>query len=569
MDKKIGKLSFVLFLFCNLFADQNVSLKIVTMQGKRAKKIAVGKPFVIKAKVSGQTSALPEVKIEGLNQFDSKNTQVSQQITTVNGETTVEKEYNIFVQMDKEGELTVGPAIIIVDGKEKKTEPVTILITAEDEEQDKNYKEAFLELEGDKKELFCGEPFLVHIRFYYDDESIRIEGIQEPSFEGFTTQGIGKPKNGKKIINDTEYSYLEWSTTLYPEHSGNLVVPVIKGVYSTPSSSNQSFWNLFHSGRQERKKVIYTNPLKVTVHPLPEHDPEIKSIGSFSSLSLHLTNTKITQGEGIVLNLFIQGDGNLLQISHPELEVPDGITYYNSKSKLVTNGKVFEYILQGSDPDNYTIEPQSFTYFDTGLKKYKTILSNKVTLSVAPGEKKEVFISQDAQPTDNIEAQEEQEEVFSILEHGQWRNSYERVFPWFWFFVLMAFPSLTYCIVFLKKKRDAYLEKNAPIERYNKAFVKAKETLRAARKGNYDGQIYHMFITLFASRLKIKRSEVSEELIEATLKNAGVTDEKIIAWRLLFAQLTETAFSSHRIGDNKDGIFNKTAHWLTELEKLI
>ena len=121
----------------------------------------------------------------------------------------------------------------------------------------------------------------------------------------------------------------------------------------------------------------------------------------------------------------------------------------------------------------------------------------------------------------------------------------------------------------MKKRRDDFLEKNAPIIRYRRAFVDARATFTNARKGNYYGQLYHMFITLFAARLKIKRTEVSESLIEQTMRSVKFSEEEITKWRLLFAQLAETAFASHRIEDNNDNIFNQSAHWLNQLENRI
>ncbi|NBP03714.1 MAG: hypothetical protein EBU90_27175, partial [Proteobacteria bacterium] len=78
-----------------------------------------------------------------------------------------------------------------------------------------------------------------------------------------------------------------------------------------------------------------------------------------------------------------------------------------------------------------------------------------------------------------------------------------------------------------------------------------------------------IFIELFAARLKKAPSEISEELIEATLRNANIKPEDLIKWRLLFAHMTEQAFSSYGTQERNDGLFNQAFYWLSQLEKLL
>ncbi|MCF7900354.1 BatD family protein [Candidatus Babeliales bacterium] len=564
MVKKIGRLVLVSTLIGTVCAEQSIALRVTNVQGKNVKNVIVGTPFIIRTIVTGDSQHLAEPRVQGIDQFKNSRTQTSNQVSMINGVTTVQKEYATIVKIDEEGAFTVGPAQIEVDGKIIESKPVTITVSLQENSADSEQKEAFSVVKLNKESVFVGEKIECTVRFYYENQAIRLEKIEKPSFQNFSTEGLVGPVGGKSIINGEKYLYLEWKAELYPDKEGELLIPALQSVYSNHATQrNDFFGRLGFGGRQE--EMIYSNAVKVTVNPLPHHSPAVHGVGVFTECKLSLNNVTATEGEGIVATVTVKGVGNLAQLKHIDLVLPEGLTYYTSNSSLIEGGKNFEYVVQGIEPGTYTVESQKFTFFNNETHAYQTVASNTVELTIKKGEAKKTILDQPQQTSESHNVIKK----LSIITHGQWRTSSERVFSWLWFFLLASIPLLSFLLLSLKKRRDDFLEKNAPIILYNKAFSTARTTFMHARKGNYVGQLYHMFITLFAHRLKIKRVEVSETLIEETVRGLGFTEKEIIQWRLLFAQLAETAFSSHRIENNKDGIFNQAAHWLNELEKRI
>jgi len=566
MVKKIGRVVLISTLIGTLCAEQTVSLHVTNMQGKKIKHVVVGTPFIIRATVAGDTQNLAEPLVKGVDQFGKQRTQVSSNISMINGVTTVSKEYVTVVAIDQEGTFTLGPAQIEVDGKVIESQQVKLTVSVQNNSQTSERKEAFSTVEISKSSFYQGEPITCTLRFYYDNQGIRLEGIEKPEFKDFSTQGLEGPVTGKRTIKDEEYLYLEWTAEIYASKGGELLIPAIKSIYSTPATGNNKFFSVFSFGGGRHQEVIYSNALKVMVNPLPKHTPPVNAVGTFTDCKFSLNNNQATQGEGVVGTFTVKGAGNVAQIEHPALYLPDGLTYYDASSSLVPGGKQFEYVIQGTASGEHSIDSQNFTYFDLQSETYKTINSEPVTVIINKGVQKTVEVSTPEKSDDTLQ---KILKPISIITHGKWRNNYERSFSWLWFFLLSSVPLLGFCFFALKKRRDDFLEKNAPIIRYKRAFSNARATFASARKNNYDGQLYHMFITLFASRLKIKRTEVSESLIEETMRNVEFSEQEITKWRLLFSQLIETAFSSHRIENKKDNVFNQSAYWINELEKRI
>jgi hypothetical protein len=492
---------------------------------------------------------------------------------SINGVSRYSNVYTTRVSVDAEGEYKIGPAFIDDNGQHIESESVTIKSTNNPVET-KKVEDCFLTMDTSKRSVYVGERVGFMLRFYQSNTQIRLDGIDKPSFKGFLSDPLMGSQNGTSILDEVKYRYSEWRSELYPEGPGVATIPPVRATYITPLERRSRRDDLFDLmgglfGSSHEKKELYSNTVTIDVKPLPYHESETKVVGHFEKYISSTNSSSAGAGEAIVLTLSLGGSGNFKMIDHPKLTLPDGLNYYNSHAKMKQDQqtgmiyKSFEYVIQGLEVGEYTLPSQEFIYFDLESEEYKTVESEPVDITISA-------ISQSTK----LEEQEGQGrgdtfELFPIDTGGLWKAPRKRMIPWLYFFMLLFSPLVAWIIFYIKKQRNFILAKNAPEIRYRKAFKYAYEIFKKARTNNYQGQLYHMFIELFGARLKIMNNQVSEALIEKTLQEKGFSSERITEWRLLFARLAEQAFTSHRVGDNNDNLFNKAFSWLRDLEKVL
>lgn len=563
-------LSFLLCFFGIFQAQVNVSLHLTDANGNKLEAAQVNVPFVLEVVVSGNGEALPSPKVLGLDQFELRGSSSSSSTFINNGVKTNTKEFSINLCAGKEGSYSIGPAEIEVDGQVQKSTTLTFVVGEEQKVSTNQDEQVFTEISFDKEQVYYGEPVTFTLRFFHSNNKIRLGRVQEPEFKNFTAKKLEGPRSGTRTVNGNVYRYLEWSGTLYPKKVGTISVPAVQAEYTIPVKQQGGFGvfagmsQLF--GGMQKQQVAHSNSIALLVIPLPEHIPPVQAVGDFSRVTFNTNNTTAGEGEGIVAFFDVFGEGNLEQLDHPPLVLPKELTSYESHAQVSVVGdehkKSFEYVIQGRSPGDYTIEAQKFTYFNVETESYKTITTKPVHITIdGLGQLLEAIEKDDSLAV--------QEEPLSILEVGAWKEVRLRELSWFWFFLLMFVPLLLWLVLFIKKRRHEYLVRHAPQLRYNNAFKQAYKQFGQAKAGNYDGQLYHMFIELFAARLKMPRSHISEAKIEQVLRDADISEADIVQWRLLFAHFAEQAFSSHRVRNKQDTLFNKAAGWLRKLETIL
>ena len=560
-----------ILFFGTIQAEVDITLRLMDANGNKLDQAQVNVPFAVEVTVSGDGQQLPIPEIVGLNQFVMRGSSSGSSTFIQNGVSTNRKELHINLLAKKEGRYSIGPAQVEVDGVTKESTILTFIVGKEQKTIEEQDEQVFVEIEFDKEVVYAGQPVLFTLRFYHANNAIRLGRVEEPEFENFTTSKLEGPRSGTRTVEGDIYHYLEWTATVYPKKIGILTVPAVKAEYSVPIKTRDGF-GIFGGiaqifGNIRNQHVSHSNSTELDVIPLPEHTPPAKAIGNFTNIELHVNNATAGKGEGIAATLDLYGTGNIAQLEHPQLELPEDLTFYESNTQITAVGneykKSFEYVIQGRAPGDYTIDAQEFFYFDLATETYKTLTTQPLSLTITGS----------AKTADNATEEEvpkiSQEVPLTFLETGAWKQVRLRVFNWLWFFVLMLIPFIAWVGLFLTKRRKDYLMRNAPQLRYNNAFKQARKTFKKARAGNYEGQLYHMFIELFAARSKVSRSQMSEDSIEQILRAAHISEADIVQWRLLFAHLAEHAFSSYRVQGKQDTLFNKAAGWLRRLETIL
>lgn len=573
MVKKIGKsiISFLCVTTFYLYGSCTVSLSVTDTSGQRVSEVQVGIPFRMVVTVAGDTQNLPTPTISNLDTSFVKNKYVSQGMSMINGVLSTNNQYTYTMVINDEGTYTLGPAQCDIGSEIISSDPLTVTAVHKTSIEVDKKKTAFATLFFNEKEVFCHQAVVCFMRFYYSLDGIRLEAITPLIEKDCIIQPLSQPRSGVETIDGIQYRYLEWKTTVYPNKTGIFTLSPVGMRYIQPqkmqSMGHGLFGNFFDVfGGFEEEKELFSNSAQLVVHPLPAHDSAVQAVGDFHNLRVSSNNTTVTVGEGIVVSMEVEGEGNLFALSHPSLTLPPActcyegnVTYDKEKKPYV---KIFEYVVQVTTPGTYTIPVQKFTFFDLLTQTYKTLQSDPITIIVQGGSSTAITSLSNLP---QVEAEKEVEEL-TILTHGSYKVTALRYIPWLWFFIIVLLPFIFLIVWAACKGYKKWYEKKSVQRRYEMAFKRARTHLEQARRKKYYGHVYSIFIHMLADRFYMQTAGLHEQMIEEKLEQY-LTASQLAQWRLFYVSMSEIAFAY--TSQDSDVIFTQAFQWLATLERVL
>ncbi|MBO7220127.1 MAG: protein BatD, partial [Alistipes sp.] len=193
-----------------------------------------------------------------------------------------------------------------------------------------------------------------------------------------------------EVYNIAEY-------LLYPQQGGTLTIEPaeLTVVAQVVVQSNRGFDPFFGGGHEvyNVRRALKTPEVKVQVKEFPTGAPAsfTGAVGRYT-ISHNLSSNEVTANSAVTLQLTISGTGNLNFISAPTLSLPSSFELYDVKSeeKLQTSasGSVgyrrFDYPFIVRAEGEYDIAPVEFSYFDLEKRKYVTLSTPSMHISVTP-----------------------------------------------------------------------------------------------------------------------------------------------------------------------------------------
>lgn len=557
-----------------------VELKIKSLDGAPIETAGIGVPFLVEVTTSGRdTSQRP--KIAGLDKFQVQT--AGMRVFTVNGDTS--STYTYKVRIDQSGSFVIGPAVLYINGVQSQSKAVRISVgntQVIDEAYAKKVRadtqNTIVKLSVDKTQCFVGERVICSLTFLGKKDTVKLEHLDEPKIPEFTMGTKVGPIVGSQTINGSEYVTLTWTWELFAKKAGQYIIPACAADYQIEQemNNNLSFFSPFFRMSVERKRT-YSNAITLTVDELPAYKGHVDAVGTFKSFDAKINPPVALEGEGMVLMLELEGEGDLANIPTLQLQnMPPSLRWYDSKQYIRdTHGinglpvKCFEYIVQGLEQGTWEIPPQSFTYFDVSKHQYITLktASSAVTVKSSPMTKKVPSGNQQAGPTLNTSSHAQDEKILPLNTWGSWRPVHHRnPIPWWLFFLLVMFP-IAYLVVAAFRN---LLHARADYFKQRFAFKQARKKIQESARKGLSRNIHTIFIELFAHRLQCAPSIVSQEVIDQALRRAGFSDEDMRSWEQFYTRMYESAFfesSDARI--DSDSLFKDAADWVTKLEHIL
>lgn len=584
---------FLICIFCLCCAVY--ALAQVTLTAKTDKtELAVDDELSLTVQVSGVKGNLVMPQLPSLPAFNVFSREMAQ--STVNGQTTLSFKYLMIPRFA--GRTTIGPVTFKYNGKTYQTKPINIRIyksavppsyTA-DTASNVSYvgkgndsanlpplekaisarayahaKEPFFIVSAISNPApYVGETFQLLVRFYY------AEGFVDASYSHPSVTDLfmedKSHTQGRQTLSGIPFNYEEKRYILSAAQAGKATVGPASVTYRTAAAGNSLFDRFFGGAVVSKPVTITSQPISVSVHPLPAGKPAsfYGAVGTGFNLTARLDKTETEAEEAVTLSVVVKGPGNLKTTSDLNFPQFNGFTSYPAASESGFIGddvsrsyKVFQTVLVPHTAGTYTLEGISWSYFDPKIKAYKTLTAPPITLTVTPSSHPGSSLSFGGVSADGSGVQSLNHDIRYVKNTQDIRPTFlYRLSLWKWIHIL-AFGWLAVCLFMACIGKKAAAKKQA--------YQHAKMQLKKARTYEHISDALADFLR---DKWQISTASLPLKEIVSSLNKHGVSAEDQRAFVTLWKELESARFApSANRNEALDSFAKRAAQLLKTWEK--
>lgn len=598
-------LGFVLFQV-NLFA-QDVRFRAVA----DASEVNLGQTFTFT--IITENTEVKELKPPSFQGFEAYGPSTMSSYNWINGKSTKTKSYSYTLVPTSEGEFTIGAATGKIDGKEVKTNPVTINVlnpistannsasSGQNGQQggrktpntpqtlDNQLADAlFVKVIPDKTKVKVGEQVTLTYKIYYKVAFRDIQVGKLPSYNDFLSHEI-ELDNKSNVEKRENYNNQVYTTqtfkkiALFPTHAGtfNIDPMEFEGVVMI-QKRDPFFDNPFFSSSEPYPYNFKSNAIKIEVEELPSPSPKgyAGAVGVYDFI-VDIDKSTLQADDAITLKVKVSGQGNIKSVNLPKPELPNSFETYDPKvsesiskqSGIIKGSKTDEYLIIPRAGGTFEIPSLEFSYYDISKNQYITKTSKPFTIEVE-GES-----STSATSSSNVVDKQDLKllsEDIRYIKSGEIKNrSASFIVKTFWYPILWSsiFLSIFPILIFSSKHRE--LQKDVIGNKRKNAGKVATKRLKKAnelKSSGTDKEFYQEISTslwsYLSDKLNVLNSELSKENLEVQLKEKGI-DQTMIAKLEEIWSSCEMALYAKSTSSDRESILEKTKSIINQLEEAL
>ena len=275
--------------------------------------------------------------------------------------------------------------------------------TAQRQQTGVSDEDIFLTLELSRRNVVVGEPITATLKLYQRVNVAGFENVTFPDFNGFWSQEIEAPTNiefTREVYEGQIYnSALLRKFILIPQQQGAVKITPADLVclvnVRVASVGNSIFDGFFDDYRTIRKRVT-SQEVTVNVSPLPSGAPAsfAGGVGKFE-ISASLSKDVLKTHEAGSLVVTVTGTGNVSLLEAPKVSFPPDMEVYDTKisdridKSGISGSKYYEFPFIPRSHGDFVIEPIKYSYYDVNTKKYVTLETPAIPLTVEKGNETE------------------------------------------------------------------------------------------------------------------------------------------------------------------------------------
>ncbi len=376
--------------------------------------VPVNGQFVLNVEVSGSQSTDGDPALPDLSAFAvylGSGTSTSMQFA--NGRMSTSHTIQYRFQATREGTFAIGAVTVTVDGRDLRTDPLTIEISgapaggaggrggagAREGAGGISSDDLFLTATLSEEQVYVNQPVVVEYRIF---TRVDVEGVsvaRQPGTAGFWVEELAAAQRQEQVVrNGVQYaSQVIRRVALFPTGAGPkrldpLVIEAQVRVQRRSQFRRDPFGAFGDSLFGRRVPVsVASNALDLEVLPAPPGAPASYSgfVGSLS-VSAGVDRTEAETNDALTLRLDVGGSGNIRTLPEPALNLPSAFEVYPPEmseeveptAEGVRGSRVYEYVIVPREPGRVTIPPVELAYFDPERGAYATASSDAIDLSI-------------------------------------------------------------------------------------------------------------------------------------------------------------------------------------------
>ena len=412
MNKKYYILT-LLLLCTNLLFAQNVKFTASVSKNE----VGTGEQFQVDFSVNGNADGFNPPNFNGFQVLSGPNESTS--MTSINGNTTVSTSYSYILMPVKEGEFTIGPATIEVNGHRLSTNAIKIKVVKDrpvpqnsqaQSEPDNSIAEGnssklskllFIKAVVDKPTVYLGEQLTLNYKLYtrVDIEQSQVDKM--PDLNGFWNEDIKNPQQQVQWRIET-YKGVRYNvadikqTILFPEHAGNIIIdPLGMTFVVRVRAPSRDIMDQFFGTYKEEKYPAKSTPVVIKVKPLPETgkpDSFTGAVGNFK-IDASVDKTELKANDALNYKVKVTGSGNIKLLKALNTNFPADFEKYDPKitdsitdrENGVSGSRHYNYLLIPRHQGDFTIDPLKFSYFNPVAGRYVTLTTKQFHIKVDKG----------------------------------------------------------------------------------------------------------------------------------------------------------------------------------------
>lgn len=248
----------------------------------------------------------------------------------------------------------------------------------------------FVYLDVDKTEVYEGEQITANWYIYAKSGLESLDRVKFPDLKGFWKEIIEEVpalQFTQVMVNGVPFRRaLLASHALFPIKSGPAVIDEFK-IKAKLRPSAQFGWGKSYDVTKVSKRTA------IKVLPLPVEGKTVSFSGAVGNyrVSLKTEGDSYPAHQPFSIKIRYEGVGNAKLIDLPQIQWPEGLEVYDTKSeaKFFKEGnsyKEFEVLVIPRKEGEMKIPAIEFTYFDPSQKKYVSEKSEEIILQITPGQ---------------------------------------------------------------------------------------------------------------------------------------------------------------------------------------
>ncbi len=365
-------------LWGGLMAAADLQVQVTARPGS----VSLGDPVELRIVVSGpDLQGMPPLQLPELNYFKQGKSTEETSYKPVSGALQITRTRIMYLTAVRAGTCKLKPITVIYKNKAYHSNSLTIEIKRPAAVGEDVATDLFVRSVVSSPKVSVGEPVHYCLKVYRQFAFKEKPTLRLPLFQGFFQTIV--PVNSaikKETINGKSYYVTEVvRRILYATEPGTISISDAAVSYRLNPPSSPMV-------------TSEAPPVTVTVIPFPEPKPSdfVGAVGDFS-VAIEAPHLSGTQYAPITVKVRVTGAGNLESVSDVIVPTSNSVkwsrgTASNLSVHEVVTARVIEYSVVPQVAGNLTLEPITLVVYSPKQRRYLTLSTGPLHLSVTPGD---------------------------------------------------------------------------------------------------------------------------------------------------------------------------------------